>query len=108
MGDESEQQSQRIQPGQTWELSERRADEPTHDFGPEYAGLGSRFVRFTAVVDHVDAKHDYVELTVTTRNRHLKSPDAGTHIAQTCSNLHERPEWELYHEAPSARRVLAP
>lgn len=82
-----------IRPGTILECNEARADNPQHDFGANYTGLGSRYVRFGAVVDRVQG--DYVEATVTTRNRHMKAPDPGDQLALSISAILEEDRWRI-------------
>jgi hypothetical protein len=78
-------------PGQTWGYYEGRADDPARDW-PENP-FGDRYVRFSAVINEVDA--DYVALTVTRRNRHVHAPEPGAEIATTTETLQTDPRYQL-------------
>ena len=80
-----------LSPGDRIQCDESRADEPCHDFGADYTGLGPRFVRFHALVDSVQG--DYVEATVTRRNPHMKSPEPGTHLALSLAKINDSSRW---------------
>jgi hypothetical protein len=79
--------------GDTLVCDESRAEEPRHDFGSDYTGLGPRFVHFRALVDRV--QDDYVEATVTMRNPHLKAPDPGAELALSAATIAADPRWRL-------------
>lgn len=77
--------------GDRIQCDESRADDPRHDFGADYTGLGPRFVRFHALVDSVQG--NYVEATVTRRNPHMKSPNPGTRLALSLTKIGDDPRW---------------
>lgn len=86
--------SDAIRAGVTWECDESRADDPDHEWDDN--PIGSRYVRFTAVVDRVDG--DLVELTVTRSNPHHASPDPDAQLAKSVAKMRAEAKWEPYNE----------
>ena len=80
-----------LAPGDTLVCDEAKAENPEHDFGADYRGLGPRYVRFNAQIDGVQG--DYVEATVVSTNGHLRAPDRGAHLALSAAKLSASRRW---------------
>lgn len=79
-----------IQPGQSWECNEARADPDDVPAGHDVP-LWEDYPRFTAVVD--DVLDGLVELTVATGNSHPRTPTLGTTIDVHVDELEDDDRW---------------